>query len=119
MEAIAKINAEMQKDPNNGQVEIIGHYIIDRASLEPECADLITVEDKTLTGAMKTLMDSARKKAKNRCAILTHQEVFSIIDQYFGFTLNEGAQMRALGISSPIKPQPKKENVAVNLADFF
>lgn len=30
--AIAKINAEMQKDPDNTYLEIVGHYIIDRCA---------------------------------------------------------------------------------------
>lgn len=51
-EAIAKINAEMQKNPNDLYTEIIGQYIIDRCSDEAVAAKAAAPR-KSLAGAMQ------------------------------------------------------------------
>ena len=116
MKAFEKINEEMQKSPDDGYMEILGHYLIDR------CADLgggalIGVEGKTLKGAMDAVMDEAKKKKHGTVAVLSDAEVFGIVDEYFGLKTDYKAQYGAL-------PKSEKKPVAsagtvLDLSDFL
>lgn len=89
--AIEKINAEMQKEPTNEYMEIIGHYIIDRCTDEAT-AEKILAEDKSLGGALAEIKEKAREKATNGCAVIRDEDVFSMVDEYFGFGAAEEEQ---------------------------
>ncbi len=57
-QAIAKINAEMQKEPSDRYLEIIGHYLIDR------CDEALAAKiegGKTLKGAMEAVVKNAKQ----------------------------------------------------------
>lgn len=97
MDAIEKINREMQKDPDDLYTEIVGHYVIDRC-MEPACERAAAEDDKTLDGAMRAIRQAAEKKKKGNVAVLTPQEVFQAVDTYFGFALDAAAQMHAMNV---------------------
>ena len=97
-EAIKKINTEMQKDPNNTYMEIIGHYLIDRATVEPMVASAINEPKKTLKGAMDKVVETAKQKKQGGVAVLMPQQVFDVIDDYFGLTRNVAAMYKSLGV---------------------
>lgn len=90
--AIAKINEEMQKDPSNKYLEIIGHYIIDRCR-EPEVAKAVNEPEKSLNGAYKHIEAAARKKSEKGCAVMTDSDVFNAIDEYLRIPANTSARM--------------------------
>ena len=122
MKAIQKINTEMQKNPTDTYTEIIGHYIIDR------CGDEITAayvadEKKSLKGAMDAVMQLATKKKNGNVAVLTPQDVFGAVDQYFGMATDEAAQeaaiMAASGAAKPRVEPPAAQKVVLNLSDFL
>lgn len=126
IEAIQKINIEMQKNPTDPYTEIIGHYIIDR------CVDDITAakvmkEDKTLEGAMKAVLDEARKAKNGNVAVLTPSKVFGEVDKYFNFAADLKAQQKALAAAGggPVQqesqeaPQTEKKKLGLSLADFM
>ena len=89
--AIEKINAEMQTDPTNEYMEIIGHYIIDRCTNEAT-AEKILAEDKSLGGVLEEIKEKAREKAINGCAVIRDEDVFGMVDEYFGFGAAEDEQ---------------------------
>ncbi|MPM80023.1 hypothetical protein SDC9_127066 [bioreactor metagenome] len=122
--AIAKINAEMQKDPGNAYLEIIGHYLIDR------CADDLTAAriaagDKSLGGAWNAIMSEARKTAKNQTAVLSSEAVFDTVDRYFGIVRDTGKrQSTARSVCGAAEAPaasaaPAAAKVALNLTDFL
>ena len=80
-DAVMKINLEMQKDPQNRYMEIVGHYIIDRCGDEA-VASAVMDSGKTLEGAMKAITAAARKNAKGSVGIMSDTDVFDAIDQY-------------------------------------
>lgn len=94
-EAIVKINAEMQKHPNDQYREIIGQYIIDRCH-DKAVAELVMQDGKTLEGALKAVSDAARKAACNQVAVMTPAQVFQKVDKYFGMTADINAQQKAI-----------------------
>lgn len=87
--AIAKINSEMQKAPNNKNLEIIGQYIIDRCK-ENDVAEKVN-SGKTLSGAMKAIEDAARKKGSG-CVMMRDEEIFDSVDAYIGITKDAEAR---------------------------
>lgn len=116
--AIEKINAEMQKDPNNKYLEIIGHYIIDRCT-DDITAARIAAEGKTLKGAMDAVMAKATAARNGNVAVLTHTTVFAAVDSYFKITTDEQAQLDAMmsaGSGTPAKAQTQHTGNAKRLA---
>lgn len=98
-QAIAKINAEMQKEPSDRYLEIIGHYLIDR------CDEALAAKikgGKTLKGAMEAVVKNAKQVQKHGVAPQTAYEVFGEVDEYFGLPTDEAAQFRAIGLPSAI-----------------
>lgn len=95
--AIEKINAEMQKNPSSRNMEIIGHYLIDRC--DEALATKIT-GGKTLKGAMAAVVKKAQGAKKGNEATLTFDEVFGEVDKYFGIPTDAAAQWRAIGLPS-------------------
>lgn len=121
-EAIAKINAEMQKNPNDLYTEIIGQYIIDRCSDEAVAAKA-AAPGKSLAGAMSAVMAVAKKSAKNSVAVLTPAAVFGEVDKYLGIHEDRAAQtvaIMAAGGQVPAVPEVKPAGkVSLDLADFL
>lgn len=138
-EAIKKINEEMQKDPNNTYMEIIGHYLIDRAAVEPMVAAAINKPERTLKGAMGEILKVAQKKKKGNVAVLLPSEVFDTIDKYFVIAPDNAARFKAMGVDEKMTPgmaasasapaasdlrvlpggKAKKSKIDIDLDDFF
>ena len=115
MDVFEKINAEMQKDPQNKYLEIIGHYVLDRCADEKDTAK-VADEKKTLAGAMEKIMQKARSQQKGNVAVLLPADVFGVVDTYFGFASDEAAQMAAM---TGAAPAPKPAGNVIDLASFF
>lgn len=121
--AIAKINEEMQKDPNNRYLEILGQYIIDRCS-EKAVADAVN-GGKTLEGAYKAVEAVARKK-KGQCVVMSDGEIFDAADKYLGVPKSGKARAHTKGevdgVTSAADDEMEKiDTNAVNLdfSDFL
>ena len=127
-QAIAKINAEMQKNPSDPYTEIIGHYVIDRCMNESAAAK-VCADKKTLKGAMEAVMTEARKAIpKNHGSgvgvYMPPGDVFGAVDRYFGLPIDLAAQQKAMSTAGgaahtqPAPPEPPAK-VKFDLADFF
>lgn len=122
MQAVERINQEMQKNPTDKYMEIIGQYIIDRCANDDDGAK-VAADGKTLAGAMKAVVDRASRAKKGNVAVLLPAEVFAAVDKYFGFQTNAKAQelamMAACGATNtPVTP-PAAQKVALSLDDFL
>ena len=123
IEAIQKINAEMQKNPTDPYTEIIGHYVIDRCG-DDATAALILKDGKTLAGAMQAVTGVASKAKHGNVAVLTPAQVFGAVDRYFSMTTDPKAQQKALaGMGAPIQDvtterEPQKK-LGLDLASFM
>lgn len=119
--AIAKINAEMQKDPSNRYMEILGHYIIDRCD---EALAAKIASGKTLKGAMAAVVKKAQGVKQGNVATLTPGEVFGEVDKYFGLSTDDAAQWRALGLTpagapAPVEERPRYSGGHIDPLDFL
>lgn len=120
MDAIEKINTEMQKSPDDAYMEVIGQYIIDRCA-DPACRQKVEPAEKTLQGAMKAVMDVAETKKKGRVAVLVPSQVFGAVDTYFGFPQDLAAQREAIegAFGGTASARPKTDGNILKLEDFF
>lgn len=123
-QAIMKINTEMQKDPNNTYLEIIGHYVIDRCADEAVAASVMA-ENKNLSGAASAVRSAAQKNQKGSCGVLKDSEVFDAIDLYFGLARDENARnesIRQVDGERQTAPSVKKAApgaIKLDLESFF
>lgn len=86
-QAIKKIQDEIKKEQKGGvsvYVNLIGNYLIKHISKNPSDAEKIIVDGKTITGSLKMMEAEARKKKVGNMAILTPEEGFKIVFDYFG-----------------------------------
>lgn len=109
-DAIIKINAEIQADPADMYLEAIGHHVIDACATE-QAAAAILAEGKTLKGAMSEVRAAAQKKAKGGVAVMRDEDVYAIVDKYFGI---EGAPAPA-----PAPAPAAKAGISLDIGDFF
>lgn len=98
--AIEKINAEMQKNPDNQYIEIIGQYIIDKCESDA-AAEKVLTDGKTLSACLDKIKALAKKKAINGVGVVTEDEAFTEVNKYFGFA------------------EKPKETVDIDLDKFF
>ncbi|MCD7947524.1 MAG: Cas9 inhibitor AcrIIA9 family protein [Oscillospiraceae bacterium] len=122
-DAVVAINMEMQKEPNNAYMEIVGQYIIDRCGDDAAAAAVVD-GGKTLFGAMAVIEAAARKKKAGNVGVVTDREVFEAVDTYLGIAGDTAVRDRtkaAVDGAAIVPPQaPEKRNViALDLSRFL
>lgn len=107
-EAIIKINTEMQAKPDDLYLEAIGQHLIDHCG-NVEAAEAVLKKDR----AMDKVMEAAKARKQGSVAVMRDDEVYAIVDRYFGIDSME-----------PVTPLPASEPqsrkiVNVDFGDFF
>ena len=74
-EAIKKINAEIQKQPNNEYLALIGEHIIDCITTEDTAEEVLKTE-KTLAGALREIEANAAKRKSGKVAVVEDAVVY-------------------------------------------
>ena len=111
-EAIIKINTEMQAKTDDLYLEAIGQHVIDRYG-NVAAAEAVLKKDRTLKDAMDKVMEAAKARKQGSVAVMRDDEVYAIVDRYFGIDSME-----------PVTPLPASEPqsrkiVNVDFGDFF
>lgn len=88
--AIAKIDAEIEKEKGNRILEIIGEFLINLVTANSDAAEKLLDEKKNLKGAYEAMRNEARKYQKDGCAVLTDDEGFEVICGYYGLEYYSG-----------------------------
>ena len=105
--AIAKIDTEIEKEKGNRILEIIGEFLINLVTANPDAAEKLLDEKKNLKGAYETMRNEARKYQKDGCAVLTDDEGFEIVCEYFGIDYQPpGADKVEKQAAQPAKTAP-------------
>ena len=105
--AIAKLDAEMEKEKRNHAIAVIGEYLINLITARPEIAKKLADSKDTLAGAYEAMRTEARKKMYNNCAVLTDEEGFEIVCEYFGIDYQlPGTDKIAKQAAQPEKTAP-------------
>ena len=83
--AIKKIKSEMEQKKNNLYIEAIGDYLLKQVEINRNTAEKICNEKKSIEKSLKEVEKVARKKAVAGCAVLSDNEVFKIVREYYQF----------------------------------
>lgn len=108
-EAIKKINTEIQKEPNNRYLALVGEHIIDRITTEA-AAEKVLKAEKTLARALTGIQNRASRQKEGNCAVIEDAVVYGWAREYFGLTEAANPQTPA---------EAPKKGVCVKLEDFF
>lgn len=80
---IEKLNAEIQNS-KNPYVQVVGNFLIDHINSYPTSAEKILDADKSIVGSLQEMRREAEKVKVDNCAVLTDQQGFAIVLNYFG-----------------------------------
>lgn len=113
-QAKKKLLDEMGSD--NGYKKIIGDLLLQQLEANPDSAGMILKESKTIKGAISAMKAEARKNQKDGCGVLTDDEGFAIVLEYYDIPM--------VKISKPILTVVKPTDMApltfdINLEDLL
>lgn len=83
-EAVTKITKEIEDNKNHPYIKVIGEFLLGYIEKNPEAAKKILDNDKTIGKSLEAMKNEAQKKQHNGMAMLTDQEGFQIVLNYFG-----------------------------------
>lgn len=119
--AVEKIKSEMNQNKGNSYIQVVGGFLLQHLHENPEVAEKILVEGKTLGKSLDKMRETAEKKKVGNCAVLTDQEGFEIVLKYFGITggsVKAGAP-KVIIHSEREKPATKRAEFNVSLDDLL
>lgn len=132
-EAIKKIKEEMEKSKVL-YIQAIGNYVINQIEVNGDAAKEVVEGKKTLKGAFEKVMELARKNATamnifqraaggTRCAVLTDEEVYKQVREYYGFEVEQQNATKVVinedvNVKEPVKEEEHK-NFKVDLKDLL
>ncbi len=90
-DAIKKINTEIQKEPDNRYIALIGEHIIDCITNET-AAERVLQEEKTLERALTGIENRAKQQQVKGHAVIESTVVYGWAREYFGLTAEESRE---------------------------
>ena len=91
-QALQKLTAEIAAvDKKNKYVPVVGGFLINHVRNNPEHAELILTEGKTIAGSLNAMQAEASKFVVNQCGVLSDEEGFNIVLKYYGVNVPEVA----------------------------
>lgn len=119
--AIEKIKKEMEEKKNNSYIQAIGDYLLKQVEINRNVAEKIYSEKKSIEKSLKEVEKVARNKAVAGCAVLSDNEVFKIVREYYQFEAvqDKFIQVEVDEIKEQIQEEVKKEKVQENKIDDF
>lgn len=109
--AITKLKAEMDGKGTNTYIKLIGEFLIKHIQENPGSVDKILSADKSIAKSLLAMQAEAKKKAVGGMAMLTDEEGFAIVLNYFGL---QGAPA-----ASPQPVEQKSARFDVTLDEFL
>lgn len=113
--AIEKIRAEMKT--TNPYTLVVGNFLLQHLESNPEAAEKILVQDKTIAKSLEAMRKVAEKKKVGNVAVLTDAEGFAEVLKYFGID-GQPVKVEASGAPSA-KPERPTDEFNVSLDDFL
>lgn len=97
--AIEKLEKESEKDINNNSLMVVVNHLREVITRTPQLAEKILDKDKTVQKAWQEVIKYAKKQATNNTACLSDDEVYSIIDKYYGIENDSSPQSKILSLA--------------------
>lgn len=88
-EALTKLQVEITTNSKNKYVQVVGGFLINHVRNNPEDAQLIMAEGKTIVGSLEAMKAEGKKNQSNGVGVLTDQEGFAVVLKYFGVKVPE------------------------------
>jgi hypothetical protein len=93
-QAMKKLRDEISSSEKKHKfVPVIGGFLMQHLKDHPEHAELIVKDDKTVAGSLQAMQSAARKVAAGGVSMLTNEEGFAIVLQYFGIATEQPTQI--------------------------
>jgi hypothetical protein len=110
----------MEEKTDNDYVQYIGQYLIEYITEHPGHAEAILAEGKTVEGSFKHMESVARKKKKSGMVMLTPEEGFKAVMEYFGIENVEVAPEK-MGVTQKVVNigTAKRRKVDISLDDLL
>lgn len=88
-EAIRKIRREMSENENNKYFQIVGAHLIEflKENNSQENIDKIMTDDKSIKKSLTEMKKKAKESAVDSVGVLTDDEGFKIVRDYYGLTV--------------------------------
>lgn len=86
-QAKSKLRAEMVGAKDNDYVQFVGQYLLDHIEAHPGDAEKVMTKEKTIAKSLEAMRKVAEKKRKGNVAMLTPQEGFAVVFEYYGIKL--------------------------------
>lgn len=128
--ALDKLNHEMTKVANP-YVQVVGDFLKQFLVSNPNCAEKLLVNNKTILGSLDAMKKEAEKVKVGNCAVMTDQQGFAIVLQYFDInkkiTPSEKISTDNMPAKKPVERKVKSKSkkplkgevVQTNLFDFL
>lgn len=116
-QAIEKINTEMQQNPNIRYIQVIGNFLLKHLESNPGAAEKVLAQDKTIRKSLNAMRTEAQKNQSDGVAMLTDEEGFTVVLNYFGIE-TEGIQLVAAPAPVPV-PEKNSAEFDVRLEDLL
>lgn len=120
--AVEKLRNEMSKNNNNAYIQVVGDFLLQHLKKNPEAAEQILAEDKTIIKSLDEMKKAAEKKKVGNCAVLTDQEGFEIVLKYYGMKTKKNSTISTVSTTTTAdaKPEAKtRTNFDVRLEDLL
>lgn len=114
--AIEMIKKEIEK--GTPYIQAIGNYVLTQIEVNGEAAKEVVEGKRTLKDALKKVKVKARLKAVDGCAVLTDEEVFKIVAEYYGFTAEQPNATKVV-IAEPVEKKEEHKNFSVDLKSLL
>jgi PcfK-like protein len=96
-QAVTKLNDEMASNKNNPYVQVVGAFLLQKLKKNPDTAEKILNKDKSILKSLDAMRKEAEKVKVGNCAVLTDEQGFAIVLDYF--EIKENVE---------VKPKPKR-----------
>ena len=121
-EAVKKIKEEMEKN-KAPYIQAIGNYVLTQIEVNDKAAKEVVEGKKTLKDALGKVKGKAREKAVDGCAILSDEEVYKRVSEYYGFEVEQQNATKIVinedvKVKEPVKEEEHK-NFKVDLKDLL
>ena len=113
--AIKKLKIEMEDNKDNPYIQAIGDYLLKQVEINVDAAQKICSLRKSIEKSLKEVRKVAREKAVSGCAVLSDNEVFKIVREYYSF---EAVQDKFIQVEvDEIKEKIQEDDREQNLED--
>jgi hypothetical protein len=82
--SMEKLQSEMDKNKSNPYIQVVGNFLLQHLTQNPQDVEKILNSDKTIAKSLDEMRKVAEKKKVGNCAVLTDQEGFEVVLKYFG-----------------------------------